>query len=204
MEDAFERTARHLERWDDPHPPPDRIVAEEEYSRLTNPARWRIIGARVDAWTEALVTNRLATVDRDVAVRWHEPPPAAVTRTDLVTPGVPHGMPLVVGRSRIGDVDDAGVTLGVGDPAVFVHAMPDCGCDACDSGSADAIEEVDTWLGGIVDGAFRHLRSPLGTITVRAAGLRAASYGPRRRFDVDAVLADASGWREWSGPAWLG
>ena len=234
VDEAFARTARGLDRWDDPHPPPDRIVADEEYSRVTNPARWRIIGARADAWLEVLAAHGLAAVRRGVAVEWVEPPGPIVTRTDLVRPTVEHGLPLVVGRSRIGDVDDAGVTLGVGLPAVLVHAIPDCGCDACDSGSADVVEEADTWLGGIVQGELRHLVRPHGTITLIADRIRQASHQPQlptaadgwrwlpapagddeslrdadrghrpdRPFDVDTVLADPSGWREWSGPSWL-
>ena len=238
VEEAFERTARGLVRWDDPHPPPDRVVADEEYSRVTDPGRWRIIGARVDAWLDVLVADGRVTVDRDVPVRWVEAARTVVARLDRVQPVVPGGLALIVGRSRIGDVADAGVTLGVGDPAAFVHAVPDCGCDACDSGSADVIDEIDMWLGGIVDGSFRHLSGPLGTITVITDGVRRASGryelptstgssrwrfmpGPtasggaddvgdrdgrpraRRPFDVDAVLADPVGWREWSGPSWL-
>lgn len=229
VEDVFERTARGLAQWDDPHPPPDRVVADEEYSRVTNPAKWRVIGARADAWLEVLAANDLATVRRGDAVEWEEPPGPNVTRVDLVRPRVPNGLPLVIGRSRIGTVDDAGVTLGVGLPAVFVHAVPDCGCDACDSGSTDVIDEIDTWLGAIVDGSFRRLSVPLGTITVLADGVRSSSQRvelprptdssgwrflpgpsgraarrPRRRFEVDAVLADPTGWREWSGPPWFG
>ena len=234
VEDAFERTAHGLERWDDPHPPPDRVVADEEYSRVTNPEKWRVIGARADAWLEVLVANDLATVRRDAAVEWEEPPGPNVTRVDLVRPAVPYGLPLVIGRSRIETVDDAGVTVGVGLPAVFVHAIPDCGCDACDSVSAAVTAEIDTWLSAIVDGSFRHLSGLLGTLTVLADGMRMSSHRielprptdssgwrflPRsiaagamrgafserksRRFDVDAVLADATGWREWSGPPWF-
>jgi hypothetical protein len=232
VEDAFARTARGLERWDDPHPPPDRVVADEEYSRVTNPAKWRIIGARVDAWIDVLVAADVATVDRDAQVEWDEPPGPILTRTDVLRPTVAGGLPLVIGRSRIDTVDDAGVTLGVGLPAAFLHMIPDCGCDACDSGSDAVIEEVDTWLGGIVRGELRHLVRPRSTITVITRDIRQSSFRPElpagdgwqwrpapatddrpgdivparrpgRPFDVDAVLADPVGWREWSGPPWL-
>lgn len=231
---AFERTARGIAPWDDPYPPPDRIVRDDEYSRVTNPGKWRIVGARVDAWLDVVVAEGVASVDRDVSLEWEEPARTVLTRTDLVTPVVPDGLPLVVGRSRIEDIDDAGITLGVANPAVFVHAIPDCGCDACDSGSAAVIEEVDTWVGGIVRGELRHLVRPRSRITVIGDAVRQASYKPelptaadgwrfapapvgddvvpvdagreprpRRPFDVDAVLADPSGWREWSGPSWF-
>lgn len=233
VEVAFARASAGLERWDDPHPPPDRIVADDEYSRLTNPAKWRIIGARADAWIDALVGLGLATVDRDAAPRWVEQPATAVTRMDLVTPSVDGGLPLVVCRSRIEDVPDAGVALGVGDPAVRIAFIPDCGCDACDSGSHDVIDELDSYLRPIVSGEFRHLWRGRQSITVLDDGRRQASNigmgelpagirfsvapsnrrfldpgpAPRRRRRtrevVDEILADPSGWNERSGPSWL-
>jgi hypothetical protein len=234
VEQAFELTSRGLTRWGDPHPPPDRVVADEEYSRVTDPAKWRIIGARVDAWIDVLVAAGAATVERDVPMEWAEPPGPIVTRTDLVRPGVADGLPLVVGRSRIDTVDDAGIVIAVGLPAMAVCAIPDCGCDACDSGSGDVIEQVDTWLGGVVRGELRHLVRSRSTITVISDIVRQASYQPElptagdgwwsaapppvervaafvsgrarrphRPFEIDAVLADPTGWREWSRPPWL-
>ena len=35
------------------------------------------------------------------------------------------------------------LTLGVGDPAVCIGWLPDCGCDACDSGSPNELEQLD-------------------------------------------------------------
>lgn len=234
VERAFERTSRGLTKWDDPHPPPDRLVADEEYSRVTDPGKWRIIGARVDAWLEVLTANGLATVERGTGVEWVDPPGPVVTQIDLVMPTVPAGLVLVVGRSRIESVDGAGLVLGVGLPAVEIVRIPDCGCDACDSGSADVIGQVDTWVGGIVRGELRHLTRPRRTITVIADAVRQSSYSPElpsaddgwrfttapagdepavladvpftpsARIDVDAVLADPTGWREWSGPSWFG
>ena len=207
VESAFRRIARGLRRWDDPHPPPDRVVADEEYSRLRDPERWRIVGARADAWAEALVAVGAARFERAASVVWLEAPGTVTARVDLLVPTVPGGIVVAFGRSRIGDVADAGLTLGVadavGEPFVAVHVVPDCGCDACDSGSRDVVDEVDTWMGGIVDGSFRHLVSRFGTVTVRSAGLRGASAPGVMRFDPDEVLRDPSGWREWSGPPWL-
>lgn len=235
VERAFERTSRGLTQWDDPHPPPDRLVADEEYSRVTDAAKWRIIGARVDAWLDVLVAGGVAVVTPGTADDWEEPPGSVVTRTDVVRPTDRNGLVLVVGRSRIESVDDAGVVLGVGLPAVRVVWVPDCGCDACDSGSADVVHQVDTWIGGIVRGELRHLVRPRRSITVVGDEVRQSSYSPElpvptddwrwsaapdddaaatvapnlepaptARIDIDAVLADPTGWREWSGPSWLG
>ncbi len=166
VEAAFTRSSAGLERWDDPHPPPERIVSDEEYSRLTNPAKWRIIGARADAWIDALVALGLATVERDADPDWVEAPATNVTRTDVVTPATQNGLPLVVCRSSIEDVPDAGVTLGVGDPVVRIAFIPDCGCDACDSGSQDVIDHLDSYIRPVVSGEFRHLHRGEQSITV--------------------------------------
>jgi Family of unknown function (DUF6226) len=166
VEVAFARTAAGLERWHDPHPPPDRIVSDDEYSRVTDPAKWRIIGARADAWIDALVTLGLAAVERDADPDWVEAPAANVTRSDVVTPSIEGGLRLVVCRSRIEDVPDAGVTLGVGDPAVRIAFIPDCGCDACDSGSQDVIDHLDSYIRPVVAGEFRHLWRGRQSITV--------------------------------------
>lgn len=233
VDDAFERTSHGLIRWDDPHP--DRRVADEEYSRVTDPAKWRIVGARVDAWIDVLVAAGLATVERDARPEWDDPPAPILTRTDEVRPAVPDALVLVVGRSRIESVDDAGIVIGVGHPTVRLAGIPDCGCDACDSGSADVISQVDTWIGGIVRGELHHLVRPNRTITVVGDAIRRSSYspdlpsagdgwrwtvapdgagvesfdagppsGPTARIDIEAVLADPTGWREWSGPSWFG
>ena len=185
VEAAFARTAAGLERWADPHPPPDRVVADEEYSRLTNPSKWRIIGARADAWIDALVSEGLATVERDA------------------------------------------------DPAVQIVFIPDCGCDACDSGSQDVIDHLDSYVRPVVSGEFHHLWRGRQSITVLDDGRRQAHNvgmaeipagfwfsvappnrgfirsspvprrGRRTRDLVDEVLADPTGWDERAGPSWL-
>ena len=190
VEEAFVRTSAGLERWADPHPAPDRIVADEEYSRVTNPSKWRIIGARADAWIDALVAVGLATVERYSDPDWVEAPATNLTRTDVVIPAVDTAIPLVVCRSRIEDVDDAGVTLGVGDPAVRIAFIPDCGCDACDSGSQDVLDELDSYLRPIVTGEFRHLWRGRQSITVleddrrQARNVRMAEIPAGFRFSV--------------------
>lgn len=193
--------------WDDPHPPPDRIVADEEYSRVTNTARWRIAGARADAWVDSLEAAGLATVERSASPVWSEPPGPVITSSDVVTPAVPGGLPVIVCRSRIEDVVDAGLTLGVGTPAVGIAVIPDCGCDACDSGSADAIEEVDSYMLPVVTGEFRRLTPARARradvwIMVLADGRRSAR-NVGSRHEMAAVLADPRGWVELTGPSWL-
>lgn len=206
VEAAFDRTAAGLERWDDPHPPPDRVVADEEYSRVTNPAKWRIVGARLDAWTDVLTERSMARVEPSDRVEWGDHPAPSTVRIDLIVPVVDGGVVVVAGRTRLGDVDEAGVVLGVraakGGAVWMLAILPDCGCDACDSGSQDAIDEVDECLGAIVSGRFRMLCRGRQRIVVHGEDGRLAR-NVSGRGAVDRILADPRGWDEVSGPSWL-
>lgn len=195
---AFERTSEGLRAWPDPHP--DRSASDDEYSRVTDPAKWRIVGARADAWVDALVGAGLASIPTDPAVDWAEPPGTAITRTTFVTPYAPDALPLVVARSRIESVDDAGVTLGVGAPAALLVWVPDCGCDACDSGSQDALDELDEYIAAVVSGEFRRLRRGDRSVTLLGHRRQATNLD---RHGVAAVLADPAGWHELSGTSWF-
>lgn len=200
VETAFERTGRGLTSWPDPHP--DRSPADDEYSRLTDPERWRIVRARAEAWIVALTGVGLATVERDVTVNWTEPPRTDITGSDRLVPLTPGALPVVLSRSRIGPVADAGITLGVGEPTVPVAWFPDCGCDACDSGSGNELDHLDAHLRGIVNGAFRRLDAGDRQITTIGDG-GWSSMGRFRRGEQEAVLADPAGWRELSGRPWI-
>ena len=195
----FHRDSNATAGWADPHP--DRSPAEDEYSRVTNPEKWRIVGARADAWLNALAALNVARIERDVAIEWIEPPSTVVTRLDRAVPLVPGALALILARSRIEDVDDAGVTIGVGEPAVVHTWIPDCGCDACDSGSQDALDELDEYVLGVVTGQFRRLQRGVQTITTISDSIRQSSgihgRGARR------VLADPAGWAELTGPSWM-
>ena len=43
-----------------------------------------------------------------------------ISRTDRVSPLADAALPLIVACSRVGDVDDAGVTMWAGDPSMRV------------------------------------------------------------------------------------
>ncbi len=43
-------------------------------------------------------------------------------------------------------------------PDVVVETQPDCGCDACDSGSSDLLEAIDATIRHVVGGPFVVLR----------------------------------------------
>lgn len=198
---AFAVTGRGLAPWPNPHP--HRSPLDEEYSRLADPAKWRILGARADAWIAAAADLDLATVERRAEVRWRARPGTVIGRIDRVTPLAPGALPLVFARSQLGTVDDAGVTLGVGDPAICVAWFPDCGCDACDSGSQDELDDLDAHVLSVVSGTFRRLFSGDREITMIGEGRRSASGMPTRGSSVDAVLADPTGWDDVTGTSWL-
>lgn len=197
---AFTATGRNLTSWPDPHP--GRMPLDEEYSRVTDPAKWRIVGARAEAWAIALVNAGLATVDRGADVRWSSPPGTEISRTYRLAPRARGALPLAIAFSRIEDVDDAGVTLGAGEPATCVTWIPACGCDACDSGAAGELDELDEAILGVVSGAFRHLSADDRAITVLNDGAW-SSRGLSAAQDIETVLADPSGWQEVSGTSWF-
>jgi hypothetical protein len=200
VEAAFVETGRGLPAWTNPHP--DRAPLEEEYSRLIDPGKWRIVGARADAWLSTLAEAGLAEIEQDTDVSWDLPPGTIVTRTHRAMPRAAGALPVVVARSRLGAVDDAGVTLGVGDPAVLLAVIPACGCDACDSGSQDVLDELDEYVLGVVSGAYRRLWKGDREITV-IAGVRWSASGLFARGEVDAVLRRPDGWHELAGASWL-
>ncbi len=200
VEAAFAITGQGLAPWPDPHL--DRSPLEEEYSRLLDPAKWRIIGARADAWLVALVDAALAIVERDASVRWRVEPGPQISRTDRVGAFADGALPLIVARSRLGGVADAGVTLGLGDPVTCLAWFPHCGCDACDSGSHSELDHLDRHIVGVVTGSFRRLTDGKREITVLDDNGWSAS-GQFQRREVEAILADPSGWDELAGTSWL-
>ena len=50
------------------------------------------------------------------------------------------------------------LTIAVARADIVVETQPDCGCDACDSGSSDLLEAVDAAVRHVVGGPFVALR----------------------------------------------
>ncbi len=159
---AFVETGRGLTGWEDPHP--DRRPLDEEYSRVTNPQKYRILRARAEAWLKALATAGLAEVEQDIDVDWEERPRVDVVSVRRALPRAFGAIPIVFAWTRF---DEAfGVVIGVGDPTVVIEVIPDCGCDACDSGSQDVLDLLDEYVLGVVTGEYRRLRRGNREITV--------------------------------------
>lgn len=182
VEDVFAGTAAATPGWDDPHVGPDgqdRDVREEEYSRCLDLGKYRILWSREEAWARVLTArgwadrDDLAAGDLRSGLRWVAPPRLPLHRTTVLRPRRPGAQPLILARTAAevtavdGVVDltrtDAelpGLVLGIGDPTLEVERFPDCGCDACDSGSRDLLEVLDRAILSIVDGSFEMVLSP--------------------------------------------
>lgn len=199
---AFNTTERVHAAWANPHPggsPP----SEEEYSRVTTPERWRILGERVEAWARVLESRRLVTVRDLPRPNWVLPQVPAAVRGTLISPNAAGAIPLTIGRFPVGTVEDAGIVLGVGIPPVAFARLPDCGCDACDTGSQNELEHLDDLMMSVVTGELRRLDLRDRSITALRDG-RWSAAGLDRADDVDAILASSDhGWTEQRGAPWL-
>ena len=201
VDEAFADVGRPFAPWPDPHP--DRNPPDDSYSRLTDPAKYLILGARVDAWALALTRFGLASVVEDNGSTWVEDGPTGigVSRADRLVPRNTGALSLLVCRTDLGDVPGSGIALGVGDPVEPLGWFPECGCDACDSGSDADLEHLDSYIRGVVTGEFRRLRRGRQSITViDPPGWMARGLRGRR---VAAILSRPNGWSETSGASWL-
>lgn len=163
-----EVTARYalldMPSWPDPHPgrtPP----AEAEYSRVSDAARYRITHARARIWADVLTTvpgvmaEQLAPIREGEAGRdeWFD---RGIKLSSPVSGTVP--LLLLEREVRISDPGPplAVLQISVVRPSMEMETWPDCGCDACDSGSADLLEAIDESVAKVVGGPLVVLRGP--------------------------------------------
>jgi hypothetical protein len=188
-----------LPSWSDPHPDMA-SPREEEYSRITDPGRYRIVHARARVWAAAL-ENAVGARTEPLT-----PPPAAggdrqrgFDRGVRVVPPVVGALPLVLlerdVRSETGDAPLAVLEIGVVRPDIVVEMVPDCGCDACDSGSSDLLEAIDATIGAVVGGPFVVLSGKTWRAQWHPGGGQASSEGHdgadfRELMDLCRRLAD--------------
>lgn len=173
VESAWVSRPEHAVSWPDPHP--DRSPFDDEYSRVTDPERYAVVGARAHAWIDALVSLGLAGIGgRD----------GETVRLDPVAPGA---LPLHAGLRTLDGVPGAVLDLSVGDPPAPVGVQPDCGCDACDSGSDDLIEAIDDSFVGLLGGGFVLIESTRSRIVAFNDGWSASG----KTGDVRAAVAAA-------------
>ena len=76
------------------------------------------------------------------------------------------------------------MNIAVARPDVVVETQPDCGCDACDSGSNDLLEAVDAAIRHVVGGPFVVLRGKKWHAEWHPEGGTAGSDGRGPGFHV--------------------
>ena len=199
MEAIYRREAAHLPSWPDPHA--DRSPDDDEYSRVLDPAKWRVVTARAEAWTTALVDADIGVLLRDAAVVWASPHGQPFTRVDRLASPRSETLPLVLGHRGFEGRDDNALVVAAADPAIDLELVPHCGCDACDSGSQEVLDAVDGAIASVVTGAYRRLTDGDRWIDVRLDGWSAS--GEFGDDEIDDVLRSSVGWHEVSGPSWI-
>ena len=152
-----------LPPWPDPHPGMS-SPADEEYSRVTDGGRYRIVQERSRLWAAELGAVPGVTA-APLAESDVEPDPHRIfvsgTRLTSERAGT---LPLYLLELDVRLTEEEGslpvLRIGVGRPEIVVQSLPDCGCDACDSGSEDLLTTIDETVARIVGGPFVVLRGP--------------------------------------------
>jgi Family of unknown function (DUF6226) len=199
---AFVVTGADTPGWPDPHP--DRNPPEEEYSRVSDPGKYRILDARVDAWVQVLAEAGVAATHQVPAQSWIAAPrpPAELRRVRQVTPVRPGGLTLLFATTLVDGTPfglDVATVSGGGRP-VFLDPVPDCGCDACDSGSADLLGTLDGWVLRVARGGVLHARSGQSYVTRTLDGWASAGGGRVSWLDESSAIPD--GVERWVGVPW--
>lgn len=154
-----------LPSWPSPRPFMD-SPREEEYSRVTDPGRYRIVHERGRIWTQVLgavpgvrverlppgpldADGHLGNFDRGVRITSDRQGtlPLLLLERDAQLTGEPDDSPRM-----------AVLHLAVVEPTIELVFHPDCGCDACDLGSQDLLRAIDESLMAVVGGPFVALR----------------------------------------------
>ena len=125
--------------------PVGQAPADEEYSRLLDPAKYETIQQRCRAWITALCDAGVATTRSAPGELEHL---GHVETVELV-PTAPGAVAAFVHFT--GD-HLPGVVLALGTPTATITVIPPCGCDACDDGSEPLLEEVDNVFTSVVLG----------------------------------------------------
>ncbi len=153
---------RAMPYWPDPHPGMA-SPRDEEYSRVTEPERYRIVQVRARAWARALravleveaeplspapldADGHLGHFDRGVRLTSPRPGTLALLLLERDA-GIRQGAAVL-----------PGLHISVDRPEISVKMLPDCGCDACDSGSEDLLQAIDETNISVVGGISVVLR----------------------------------------------
>jgi hypothetical protein len=179
---------------------------EEEYSRCLDPGKYQILDARVDAWCQVLTRHGVAQVTDAREGRWMGGvrDPESWWRVRQVDPAALDGLRLHLASTLV-DGRPFGVDVGVdaaGQATVHLDAVPDCGCDACNSGSADLLDVLDRWVLSAAAGGVVHARSGAASISRTVEGWQADGRGWSESW-LDASSSPPRGVMRWTGTPWL-
>lgn len=182
-----------LPSWPSPRPVVD-SPREEDYSRVTDPGRYRIVHERARVWTQVLgvcpgvhverlppgpldADGHLGDFDRGVRITSDREGtlPLLLLERDARLTGEPDDSPTL-----------AVLHLAVVEPTVSLGFHPDCGCDACDSGSQDLLRAIDELIAAVVGGPFVALRGRGWQSDWHPGGGSSQSKG--RRSDHDKMM----------------
>lgn len=169
VEAQFATEAADLSEWADPHADPSNPghrldPAEDEYSRCLEPEKYNIVLSRATAWTTVLTELGWASAKTtsgefdapEHQISWALPPWSSHTQGHMTVlrPEAEGAVPQTFWCVDADEDTAASVAIGAGDPAVFLEQMPDCGCDACDSGSEDMFRAIDETVLAVVGGSL--------------------------------------------------
>lgn len=150
-----------LPAWPPPRPATD-SPRDEEYSRVTDPARYRIVHERARLWAEVLGQVPGVSSESMPSAPLDPTGHLSFNRGTRLTCDRDGTLPLLL-LERDAVVDEGNLAVlhvAVAEPAVQVATQPDCGCDACDSGSADLLEAIDEAVRHVVGGPLVILQGP--------------------------------------------
>ncbi|MBK1787677.1 DUF6226 family protein [Prauserella cavernicola] len=144
--------------WPDPHEDGSG-PHHDEYSRVTDPAGYRVVHARAHVW--ALRLGELPGIDVE-PLGPVDAGSGRFTRGTRITSDQPGTLPLLLLERDVPmserDIPLAVLHLGLARPDLTLTALPACGCDACDDGSAALLAEIDDTIGTVLDGPLVLLR----------------------------------------------
>jgi hypothetical protein len=169
-DDLLPAVAAHYARasmpaWSPPRPA-DVEAQPEEYERVTDPQRYRVVHARARAWVAALAGQpgiRVAPLGADELTGTRRTGP--MDRGVRVTCDRPGTLPLLFCERDATTSDDGRAIVPIlqiclARPDLELEIQPDCGCDACDFGSANLLDAVDDAVTEVLRGPFALLRGP--------------------------------------------
>lgn len=202
VELAFEVTGADTPGWPDPHP--DRSPLDEEYSRVSDVGKYRILETRVDAWVRVLADAGLATTREVPCEQWIAAvrPLAAQSRVRQIRPTVRGGLSLHFATTLV-DGAPFGLDVAIardGDRPVTLDVVPVCGCDACDSGSAHLIDQLDDRVLTTACGGVVHARRGEDSVTRMIDGWQGAGRSNAAWLDESSPVPD--GIVRWVGAPW--